>query len=160
MLVRHSLAGSACKQPSVRALTPGRSYVVPSRARMSMRQAMTTQSIAPQRLSLASPCLRPGKQQRRHAVQTRAFFDKIFKQDPSDKTRKQYQERVDAINALEPIMQSLSDDQLRAKTQEFKQRVARGETLESLLPEAFAVSTGWWCIAAAVDCCQYMHPCL
>lgn len=144
MLVQHSLAGTACKQPSVRALTPARSYVVSSRACMSMRQAMTTQSIiGPQRLSLASPCLRPGKQQRRPAVQTRAFFDKIFKQDPSDKTRKQYQERVDAINALEPLMQSLSDDQLRAKTQEFKQRVARGETLESLLPEAFAVSAGW-----------------
>jgi hypothetical protein len=73
-------------------------------------------------------------------VQTRAFFDKIFKQDPSEKTRKQYQERVDTINALEPAMQALSDDQLRAKTQEFKQRVARGESLESLLPEAFAVS--------------------
>lgn len=72
-------------------------------------------------------------------MQTRAFFDKIFKQDPSEKTRKQYQERVDAINALEPVMQALSDDQLRAKTQEFKQRVARGETLESLLAEAFAV---------------------
>jgi preprotein translocase subunit SecA len=82
-------------------------------------------------------------------VQTRAFFDKIFKQDPSDKTRKQYQERVDAINALEPAMQALSDDQLRAKTQEFKQRVAKGESLESLLPEAFAVSTAWQSAACA-----------
>jgi hypothetical protein len=121
---------------------------------MSMRQAMTPQSTTisrPQRLSLASPALRPGRQQRRPVVQTRAFFDKIFKQDPSEKTRKLYQERVDAINALEPGMQALSDDQLRAKTQEFKQRVARGETLESLLPEAFAVSTG-----RAVHCCPLL----
>lgn len=86
-------------------------------------------------------------------MQTRAFFDKIFKQDPSEKTRRLYQERVDAINALEPMMQALSDDQLRAKTQEFKQRVARGETLESLLPEAFAVSTG-----CAVHCCLLLLP--
>jgi len=73
-------------------------------------------------------------------VQTRAFFDKLFKQDPAEKTRKQYQDRVDAINALEPQMQSLSDEQLRAKTSEFKQRVQGGESLESVLPEAFAVS--------------------
>lgn len=107
---------------------------------MSMRQAVTPSISSPTRSCLASPALRPGRQARRPVVQTRAFFDKIFKQDPSEKTRKQYQERVDAINALEPAMQALSDDQLRAKTQEFKQRVARGESLESLLPEAFAVS--------------------
>jgi hypothetical protein len=72
-------------------------------------------------------------------VTTRAFFDKLFRQDPAEKTRKVYQERVDAINVLEPAMQALSDDQLRGKTQEFKQRAAGGESLESLLPEAFAV---------------------
>jgi preprotein translocase subunit SecA len=151
MLVHRSVAGTACKQPQQRALAPARSCVTSPRASMSMRQAMTLQSniASPQRLSLASPALRPGRSHRRPAVQTRAFFDKIFKQDPSEKTRKQYQERVDAINALEPYMQSLSDDQLRAKTQEFKQRVARGETLESLLPEAFAVST----VGTGVHCC-------
>jgi hypothetical protein len=125
---------------------------------ISMRQSINTSISSPQRHSLASPALRPGRQQRRHVVQTRAFFDKIFKQDPSDKTRKQYQERVDAINALEPAMQALSDDRLRAKTQEFKQRVSKGESLESLLPEAFAVSTAWHIaacagIAAAFNCC-------
>jgi hypothetical protein len=156
MLVHRSAAGTACKQPCTRALGPARAYVVSSRAAMSMRQAMTPQSATistQQRLSLASPALRPGRQQRRPVVQTRAFFDKIFKQDPSEKTRKQYQERVDAINALEPVMQALSDDQLRAKTQEFKQRVARGETLESLLAEAFAVSAGW-----TVHCCPLLLP--
>ena len=46
---------------------------------------------------------------------------------------------VDEINALEPEMQKLSDDQLRAKTDEFKDRLAHGETLDDILPEAFAV---------------------
>src|SRR2546425_2372510 len=46
---------------------------------------------------------------------------------------------VGQINELEPATQPLSDDQLRAKTAEFRQRVAQGETLDDLLPEAFAV---------------------
>ncbi len=45
---------------------------------------------------------------------------------------------VDRINSLEPDFQRLSDDQLRAKTAEFKQRLERGETLDDILPEAFA----------------------
>jgi preprotein translocase subunit SecA len=52
---------------------------------------------------------------------------------------KQYQKNVVAINALEPQMEQLSDEQLTAKTVEFRQRVASGETLDRLLPEAFAV---------------------
>lgn len=59
--------------------------------------------------------------------------------DPAEKTRQKYQARVDKINSLEGEIQKLSDDGLRAKTQEFKQRVARGEALDSVLPEAFAV---------------------
>jgi preprotein translocase subunit SecA len=46
---------------------------------------------------------------------------------------------VAGINALEPSIQSLTDDQLRAKTAEFRERCANGEALEDLLPEAFAV---------------------
>ncbi len=46
---------------------------------------------------------------------------------------------VKRINALETEYQKLSDDQLRAKTEEFKQRHAKGESLDALLPEAFAV---------------------
>ncbi|MFX9042595.1 hypothetical protein ABTN45_19125, partial [Acinetobacter baumannii] len=42
------------------------------------------------------------------------------------------------INALEPDFLKLSDAQLRAKTDEFKARIAKGETLDALLPEAFA----------------------
>jgi len=52
---------------------------------------------------------------------------------------KQYSRTVTQINALEPGIQVLSDEQLRAKTDEFKQRLKAGETLDDLLPEAFAV---------------------
>ncbi|WP_417068310.1 preprotein translocase subunit SecA [Niveibacterium terrae] len=52
---------------------------------------------------------------------------------------RQYMQTVRAINALEPAISALSDEQLRAKTEEFKQRVAGGESLDKILPEAFAV---------------------
>jgi len=52
---------------------------------------------------------------------------------------KQYQRNVERINALEPQTAALTDEQLRAKTEEFRGRVAKGETLDLLLPEAFAV---------------------
>jgi preprotein translocase subunit SecA len=52
---------------------------------------------------------------------------------------KQYSQVVRTINALEPQMQALSDQELAAKTVEFKNRVANGESLDDLLPEAFAV---------------------
>ena len=57
----------------------------------------------------------------------------------NERLLKQYRKVVDQINALEPTFEPLSDDQLRAKTEEFKQRVAKGESLDALLPEAFAV---------------------
>src|SRR6185436_2888913 len=46
---------------------------------------------------------------------------------------------IGQVNAFEPTTQALSDDQLRAKTVEFRQRLADGETLDDLLPEVFAV---------------------
>ncbi|PWF40364.1 preprotein translocase subunit SecA [Massilia glaciei] len=52
---------------------------------------------------------------------------------------KQYQKTVREINALEPQIEKLTDDELKAKTPEFKNRVAKGESLDDLLPEAFAV---------------------
>jgi preprotein translocase subunit SecA len=52
---------------------------------------------------------------------------------------KQYQKTVREIGALEPQIEKLSDAELQAKTPEFKARVAKGETLDDLLPEAFAV---------------------
>ncbi len=52
---------------------------------------------------------------------------------------KRYSKTVQQINALEPSIAALSDEALAAKTPEFKERVAKGETLDDLLPEAFAV---------------------
>ena len=57
----------------------------------------------------------------------------------NDRSLKSYQRRVPEINALEPAMQALSDDELRGKTAEFRQRLDAGATLDELLPEAFAV---------------------
>ncbi|WP_263769019.1 preprotein translocase subunit SecA [Propionivibrio soli] len=57
----------------------------------------------------------------------------------NDRLIKQYSSTVRQINALEPAISALSDDELRGKTAEFKARVASGETLDALLPEAFAV---------------------
>ena len=52
---------------------------------------------------------------------------------------KQYQRTVERVNALETQTASLTDEQLKAKTDEFRGRVAGGESLDQLLPEAFAV---------------------
>lgn len=57
----------------------------------------------------------------------------------NDRFIKSLRKDVEKINALEPEMQALSDSQLSAKTDEFKQRLNQGETLDSLLHEAFAV---------------------
>ena len=66
------------------------------------------------------------------------LFKRIFG-SRNDRLVKQYAQKVLSINAMEPAMQALSDEALKAKTEEFKQRHATGETLEQLLPEAFAV---------------------
>ncbi|MEM1162863.1 MAG: preprotein translocase subunit SecA, partial [Pseudomonadota bacterium] len=57
----------------------------------------------------------------------------------NDRKVKATQKTVDAVNALEPEYEALSDDALKAKTEEFKRRLAGGESLDDLLPEAFAV---------------------
>ncbi|GAA5114805.1 preprotein translocase subunit SecA [Orbus sasakiae] len=57
----------------------------------------------------------------------------------NERVLKIMRKRVERINALEPAMERLSDEELRAKTAEFKQRVADGKSLDSLLEEAFAV---------------------
>ena len=57
----------------------------------------------------------------------------------NDRLIRQYAQVIRKINAFEPAMQAMSDVQLAAKTTEFKQRIANGETLDDLLPEAFAV---------------------
>ena len=57
----------------------------------------------------------------------------------NDRLIKQMQKEVVKINALEPVIEALSDDELKAKTAEFKERIANEESLDSLIPEAFAV---------------------
>jgi preprotein translocase subunit SecA len=57
----------------------------------------------------------------------------------NERLLKQYAVAVRQINALEPTISALSDDELRAKTTELKSRVANGESLDDVLPEAFAV---------------------
>ena len=57
----------------------------------------------------------------------------------NDRLLKTYRKSLERINALEVPLEGLSDAQLQAKTDEFKRRLAQGETLDDLLPEAFAV---------------------
>ena len=66
------------------------------------------------------------------------FIQKIFGTHSEHELKRIYP-IADAVEALEPQMQSLSDEELRAKTKEFKDRLAGGETLDDILPEAFAV---------------------
>lgn len=65
------------------------------------------------------------------------FFKNLL--DDNGREVKKYQKKVQSINSLEPEIKVLSDDELRAKTDEFKQRLENGESLDSILPEAFAV---------------------
>ena len=67
-----------------------------------------------------------------------SIFKKVFG-SRNDRLVKQYLQKVKAINALEPAMEKLSDADLAAKTAEFKSRIEQGESLDKLLPEAFAV---------------------
>ncbi|WP_449274586.1 hypothetical protein [Kovacikia minuta] len=59
--------------------------------------------------------------------------------DPNARKLKKYQPIVTEVALLEQEIEKLSDQDLRGKTAEFKQRLDKGETLEDLLPEAFAV---------------------
>ena len=71
-------------------------------------------------------------------TQSMSLLTRIFG-DENAKTVGKFQPTVVAINALEPDFVKLSDDQLKAKTDEFKKRLVSGEMLDSFLPEAFAV---------------------
>ena len=65
------------------------------------------------------------------------FITNIFG-SKNDRELKQIAPLIEQINSLEPSFKALSDEQLRNKTGEFKGRISRGETLEEILPEAFA----------------------
>ncbi|MBD2359811.1 preprotein translocase subunit SecA [Anabaena minutissima FACHB-250] len=64
---------------------------------------------------------------------------KLLLGDPNARKLKKYQPYITEINLLEEDIQALSDEDLKGKTAEFKQRLAKGETLDDILPEAFAV---------------------
>lgn len=66
-----------------------------------------------------------------------AWYTKLFG-DQNEKTLKTLRPIADQVNTLEPAIQALSDSELQAKTDEFKKRLADGETLDTILPEAFA----------------------
>src|SRR5258706_8482140 len=69
-------------------------------------------------------------------------FRNIFKRvvdDPNEHEIRRCRDTIEQINALEPQMKALSNDELRAKTTQFKNRLAEGEDLEDLLAEAYAV---------------------
>ncbi len=66
------------------------------------------------------------------------LFDKVLRAGEGKKFKK-LQERVIAISALEDEIKALSDGELKARTPDFKERLANGETLDDILPEAFAV---------------------
>ena len=67
------------------------------------------------------------------SVLTRFFGSK------HERDAKKFQPLMDQVNDLEPSMQKLSDEQLKAKTNEFKERLAGGETLDDLMVEAYAL---------------------
>ena len=59
--------------------------------------------------------------------------------DPNDRLAKKFKSTVEEINSLEPELERLSEDELRARTGELKELLQQGEELDDLLPEAFAV---------------------
>jgi preprotein translocase subunit SecA len=67
-----------------------------------------------------------------------SFLTKLFG-DPNAKVISEIKPTIENINSFEPALQALTDEQLKAKTQVFKDRLKAGETLEQILPEAFAV---------------------
>ncbi|MBD3668604.1 MAG: preprotein translocase subunit SecA [Kangiella sp.] len=66
-----------------------------------------------------------------------SFLSKIFG-SRNERTLKKLRKTVELINQLEPEMEALSDEELKAKTTEFKERLEKGESLDQVLPEAFA----------------------
>jgi preprotein translocase subunit SecA len=66
-------------------------------------------------------------------------FAKKFFGSSNDRKVKSFQDHAQRINALEPKFAALSDDELRMMTDAFKDRLANGDSLEKILPEAFAV---------------------
>ena len=67
-----------------------------------------------------------------------SILNKIFG-DANEKYLKKLQPLIDKINSLEPTLESFSNEKLKEKTKEFKERFRKGEILNDMLPEAFAL---------------------
>lgn len=67
------------------------------------------------------------------------FLERLLGGDPNKRLLKKLEPVVDRVNSYEPGLQQLSDDQLKAKTDEFKDSLSKGKSLDDILPEAFAV---------------------
>ena len=84
------------------------------------------------------------------------LLEKIFG-DLNEKEVKKLSKIADKVESYDEAMQALSDDELRGKTQEFKDRLAAGETLDDILPEAFAACReGAFC---QIFCCNSIFFC-
>ena len=66
------------------------------------------------------------------------IIEKIFGTHSENELKRIYP-IVDRIEAMEPVIKALSDEELKEKTREFKERLSEGETLDDILPEAYAV---------------------
>lgn len=129
---------------ATRALAGAKSCVGASNASNSGKKAALSFSPPPpttstSTFSSSSSSRRPS----RGSSVTANVFDGLGKlfggADASQRTRKKYQPMVDAVNALEPSISSLTDNALAAKTEELRARALSGTSLDDLLPEAFAV---------------------
>ena len=90
-----------------------------------------------------------------------SIFKTIF--DGNEREISRMRRTVERVNAFEPAISALSDDELRAKTPYFRERLAAGETLDAMLPEVFAVAReagkrAWACAtstcrSSADKCC-------
>ena len=101
---------------------------------------------------LFHPCPRGGCRGRQGAQAAQALFGGVkglFGGDEGKAVMKKYQAEVDAINAQEPALVRLSDEQLRARTRELQSRVRDGESLDALLVDAFAVRFRCVCFLVA-----------
>ena len=112
-------------------------YKRPCKVPERFRGAVLGRSLEHNTFSLCSR--KQGRPAGRGTLQTSAVFG-LFRGDAGEKTRKKYQAQVDAINRLEPEMQSLSDEQLADKTKDLKSRAQKNGGVDDLLVEAFAVS--------------------
>ncbi|EFN52281.1 hypothetical protein CHLNCDRAFT_26946, partial [Chlorella variabilis] len=121
-----------------------RAPVAAAQQARARRERTLSASWRPAALPAQPQARRPGAahRQRRAAAVTRALFGglgAVFRNDPAERTRKQYQDKVDQVNALEADMERLSDGQLRQLTQALRGRAAAGEPLDQLLVESFAL---------------------